>query len=371
MIESEISPMVKRVTFFVARYSRSGVPLAQIRLAKAFHREGHEVDILFGFVPEGLELPVVDGISIAELGISRTYRQLLPIIKHISKNKPDIVFSAEDHLNAIVTMALILAGSKAKLSVSSRVTPYDTYSNKLFSKRWFLKKISVPLWRRADALVCVSKDMVLQYRAIFGPSKYQCIYNVVCDAEMQERMAQPVSDSWLSDESIPVVITAGRLAPEKGFSDLIMAMKSLIRNRPARLLILGDGPLRNDLEALVNREGLQESVRFVGFQDNPLKYFRKAKVFVLSSYVEGLPNVLVEAMACGCTAVSTDCPTGPREVLNDGEYGYIVPMRNPEAMALAIQKALEYPIPAELLEKAILPFTERQVMLRHHQELGI
>jgi glycosyltransferase involved in cell wall biosynthesis len=347
-----------RICFFVARYSRSGVPLAQIRLAKAFRREGHQVDIVFGYVPDGLVLPVVDGISITNLGLPRTYKLLMPIFAYIRKVRPDVVFSAEDHLNAVVTLALLLAGSKAKLSVSSRVTPFDTYSNKLFSKRWFLKKISVPLRNRADALVCVSKDMVLQYQSIFGPSKYQCIYNVICDAEMQGKMLQPVNDPWLIDDAIPVVITAGRLAPEKGFGDLILAMKALTRTKAARLLILGDGPLRPELEELISRKGLTHCVRLVGFQENPLKYFRKAKVFVLSSYVEGLPNVLVEAMACGCTAVATDCPTGPREVLNGGEYGYMVPMNDPIAMAEAIQKALENPMPAESLENAILPFTE-------------
>ena len=105
--------------------------------------------------------------------------------------------------------------------------------------------------------------------------------------------------------------------------------------------------------------------------ENPLKYYAQSDVFVLSSLVEGLPNVLVEAMMCGCTAVSTDCPTGPREVLRDGKFGYLVPVRDPEAMAAAIQKALDYPTPASLLAEAVSPFEVNTVIDRHFEVLGL
>jgi glycosyltransferase involved in cell wall biosynthesis len=363
--------MTKKITFFIARHSRSGVPLAQIRLAKALHRRGYIVEFVIGYVPDSVSLPDIEGIRVINLNTPRTYKLLLPIISYIRTNQPDAIFTAEDHLNAIVTLAAIFTRSKAKLSASSRVTPYDTYSDKLFSKRWVLKQLSVLLRKRVDALVCVSKDMVKQYEAIFGPSKYQCIYNVICDVDTPKRMSEPVSDPWINDRSIPIVITAGRLAPEKGFSDLILAMKKLSQRTAARLVILGEGPLRTDLEALINSEGLADTVRLLGFQENPLKYFRQSRVFVLSSYVEGLPNVLVEAMACGCTPVATDCPTGPREVLKGGEFGHLIPMRDPEAMAAAIQKALEQPMSAERLKEAIEPFTEERVIEKHRSVLGI
>lgn len=363
--------MAKKIAFFIARHSRSGVPLAQIRLAKAWLRRGYDVEFVIGYVPDNLSIPEIGGIRVINLNSPRTYKQLLPIISYIRTNQPDVIFTAEDHLNAIVTLAAIVTRSKAKLSASSRVTPYDTYSNRIFSKRWVLKQLSTLLRKRVDALVCVSKDMVKQYEAIFGPSKFQCIYNVVCDVDTPQRMNEPVGDPWLNDKSTPIVITAGRLAPEKGFSDLILAVKLLSQRTAMRLAILGEGPLRGDLEALIQREGLTDTVRLLGFQENPLKYFKQSRVFVLSSYVEGLPNVLVEAMACGCTPVSTDCPTGPREVLKGGEYGHLVPMRDPEAMATAIQRALEEPMSLEKLKEAIEPFTEEQVIRKHRSVLGV
>lgn len=363
--------MSKKIIFFIARHSRSGVPLAQIRLAKALYRRGYKVEFVIGFVPDSISVPVIEGICVINLNMPRTYKLLLPIISYIRASQPDVIFTAEDHLNAIVTLAVILAGSKAKLSASSRVTPYDTYSNKLFSKRWVLKQLSILLRKRVDALVCVSKDMVKQYEAIFGLSKFQCIYNVICDLDTPHRMCEPLDDPWLKDKLVPVVITAGRLAPEKGFADLILAMKQLKQHTNARLVILGDGPLRADLELLIYREGLTDTVRLLGYQENPLKYFSQSRVFVLSSYVEGLPNVLVEAMMCGCTPVSTDCPTGPREVLQDGKYGYLVPMRDPVAMASAIQRALEQPMTPEQLKEAVEPFTEERVIQKHRSVLGI
>jgi glycosyltransferase involved in cell wall biosynthesis len=117
--------------------------------------------------------------------------------------------------------------------------------------------------------------------------------------------------------------------------------------------------------------GLSDNILLQGFVDNPLKYFAGADVFVLSSHVEGLPNVLVEAMMCGCTPVSTDCPTGPREVLHDGKYGYLVPMRDPDAMAAGIEQALDKPIPEQLLAEAIAPFEENAVIERHFEVLGL
>ena len=360
-----------KITFFIASYSLSGVPLAQIRLAKALQRRGHIVDFVIGYVPENLSMPEIQGIRVLNLNIPRTYKLLLPIISHIRANEPDLIFTAEDHLNVIVTIAAVITRSNAKISASSRITPYRVYSDKLFTKAWVLKKTSLLLQKRVNALICVSKDMVKEYEEILGNSRYQCIYNIIMDADTLPRMIAPLNDPWFIDNSIPIVISAGTLTKRKGFIDLINAMKLVIQSKAARLVILGEGYLRADLEAIIKRDGLADSVRLLGFKDNPLKYFSRSKVFVLSSYAEGMPNVLVEAMMCGCTPVATDCPTGPRELLQDGRYGYLVPMRDPQAMAVAIVRALDNPISQTLLDEALVPFEENRVIDRHFEVLGI
>ena len=360
-----------KVAFFTARFSHSGVPLAQIRLAKLFLRRGYDVDFILGYVPDKLELPLLEGIKTIVFDRPRVITMFDLVMKCLHTNKPDIVISAEDHLNAVVLLSAMLTRSNAKISVSSRVTPFDTYSNKLFSKRWVLKYFMQFVQSRADALVCVSKDMVEQYKTVFKDSRHQCIYNVVRDAQSDERMLECVDEEWLINKTAPVVVSAGRLAPEKGYPDLIMAIKELSKTKDIRLLMLGDGPMREKLESIIEKENLSSIIKLVGFQENPLKYYSKADVFVLSSYVEGLPNVLVEAMMCGCTPVSTDCPTGPREVLQNERYGYLVPIHDPKALAEGIEKALDQTISLELLKEGIKDFTEDAVFKRYQTLLEL
>ena len=363
--------MNTKIIFFIARYSHSGVPLAQIRLAKAFLRRDYKVEFVIGYVPDGLKVPTIDGAIVKNLDIPRTFRLFPSIVAYIKNFKPDVIFTAEDHLNAIVTLAAVVAGSKAKISASSRISPYRTYSDKPFSKNWALKYSSILLRRRVDALVCVSEDMAKDYKAIFGETRHQCIYNMAYDSDTERKIAEPVDNSWIMDKSAPLIITAGRLCPGKGYPDLIHAINIVRKERPIKLAILGEGDFRPELETLINKLKLGDTVRLLGFQENPLKFFRQADVFALASYFEGLPNVLVEAMAAGCTLVSTDCPTGPREVLKDGKYGYLVPMHDPKSMADAIKKALDNPISLELTKEAIQPFTEESVIRKHQQTLGI
>jgi len=352
-------------------YAIAGVPLAQLRFARALASKGHDVDLVIGRVDPQYKLPEVAGVNLLVLDRPQVRGMLFPLMKYLRAIKPEVVFSAEDHLNAIVLLAAIATRSKAQISGSSRVTPFDTYSNIPFTKRWVLKQFMRSLMWRADALTCVSKDMVEQYRRVFDAPPHVYVYNIVDDSHSRLRMQEHVEHEWFNCKDVPVLVAAGRLAPWKGFADLIRAMKVLSQRRRARLIILGDGPLRSELEALIVELGLKDVVSLLGHVENPLKYFARADVFVLSSHVEGLPNVLVEAMMCGCTPVSTDCPTGPLEVLQNGKYGYLVPMRNPVVMATGIEQALDRPIQKNLLAEAIRPFEEDSVLERHFKVLGL
>lgn len=352
-------------------FAVAGVPLAQVRLARALAARGYSVDLVIGHIRPEYEFEAPTGIKTIVLNCPNVRSMLLPIMRYLRAEKPDVIFSAEDHLNILVLIAAWLTGSKSRISGSSRVTPFDTYSDVLFSKRWVLKQLARLLMRRADALTCVSQDMVEQYRKVFASSSHVFVYNIVDDAYSRNRMLESVDHPWLCDNSTPVLVAAGRLAPWKGFSDLIEAVTLLKGHRQLRLLLLGDGPLRAELQNLIESRGLVDNVELLGYVENPLKYFVQADVFVLSSLVEGMPNVLVEAMMCGCTPVSNDCPTGPRELLQDGKYGYLVPMRDPQAMAAAIERALDNPIPKALLDEAVEPFEENRVIDRHFEVLGM
>lgn len=360
-----------KICVVIPRFTIAGVPLAQLRFACALANGGHDVDLMIGHIEPGYAPPEAPGVSVQVVKKRHVRGMFEPLWRYLRTVKPDVVFSAEDHLNSVVLLAAITSRSKAKISGSSRVTPFDTYSSVPFSKRWVLKQLMRAVMWRADALTCVSKDMVEQYRSVFDSPPHVCVYNIVNDHRSRLKIEEPVEHDWLIRKDCPVLVAAGRLAPWKGFSDLIRAVKVLSVKRRVKLLILGDGPLRSELVALIVELGLEDVVDLLGYVANPLKFFARADAFVLSSHVEGLPNVLVEAMMCGCTPVSTDCPTGPREVLEDGKYGYLVPMRDPVAMAAGIEKALDNPIPRDLLTEAVKPFEEGTVIKRHFEILGL
>lgn len=360
-----------RIVVMTPRYAISGVPLAQWRFAAALAAEGHAVDLIVGRCDPDLTVPPAAGVVVHVIGARHVREMALPIWRYLRDVKPDVVFSAEDHLTTIVLIVAILARSRAKISGSSRVTPFDTYSSVVFTKRWVLKWAARLVARRADALTCVSLDMVAQYRQVFPHTRHVCVYNIVDQPAARAKRDAPVDDPWFTVGDVPLIVAAGTLAPWKGFDDLIRAIGILRQARAVRLVIFGEGPLRQDLEALVEAEGLSDCIRLPGRVDNPLKYFAHADVFALSSHVEGLPNVLVEAMLCGCTPVATDCPTGPREVLQDGRYGYLVLMRDPDALAQGLAQALDRPMSAATLAEGVRPFEERRVLDRHFALLGL
>ncbi len=361
-----------KIAVAVARFSITGVPLAQIRFARALAAAGHDVDFIVGSVPRGLSVPDLPEVRVIDLGKLRARDMMIPLWRYLRESRPDIVFSAEDHLNAVVLGAAIVARSNAKISGSSRVSPFDSYSRTILTKGWWRKLGMQAVAWRADALTCVSKDMVDQYRGIFRSSKHLWAYNIIDDEGSRARLHEALEDSWFTVKDLPIIVGAGSLEPRKGFPDLIRALGHLKqKGRLARLVILGEGSQRPELEELIDELGLRDFVRLPGAVLNPLKYFSRADVFVLSSRAEGLPNVLIEAMMAGCTPVSTDCPTGPREALGGGEYGYLAPVGNAVALASGIEQALDNPIPKERLAEAVRPFKEEAVLARHFEILGL
>ena len=373
-----------RICVITGAYNYTGVALAQVRFARALAARGHEVELVFGTVnedqlPAGNNgLPEVPGVSVVQWGTPRARAMFGRIRSYLRERRPDIVFSAEDHLNDMVLLAAISTGSRAKISGSSRVFPLDAtghdgpYSNRPFSRKWVFKQVTRATMRRADALTCVSEELVQAYRKLFPGGKHVCVYNINVDDRARARCLEPVDHPWFAEGAPPVIVGAGTLTLRKGFADLIRAAGRLRDGgRHVRTAILGEGPMRGELEALVRELDLEDRVWLAGRVENPLKYFARSDAFVLSSYSEGLANVLVEAMMSGCTPVSTTCPTGPTEVLGGGRYGYLVPMHDPDAMADGIAAALDRPISPDLLEEGTRRFEADAVVDRHFEVLGL
>jgi len=364
--------MALKITVITPRLAIAGVPLAQFRFARALAARGHDVDLVIGQGDPAIPLPVFENVNVILFDTPRVAAMLLPTIRYLRRRRPDVVFSAEDHCNGMVLVAAIVARSKAKISGSSRVSPYDSYSNKRFSRGWLRKQALRCVMWRADALTCVSKDMVSQYRTIFPNAPHVAVYNIIDDAASRRRAAEPVDHPWFADRTVPVIVAAGTLTRRKAFDMLIEAFKIVTdRGRDARLAIFGEGHMRATLEAMVESHGLRDRVWLPGKVENPRAYFSKASISALTSRAEGLPNVLIESMISGCTPAATDCPTGPREVIGDDEYGYLATVGDPVSIADAIEKAMDRPITAAKLREAVAPFEESEVIDRHFAILGL
>jgi glycosyltransferase involved in cell wall biosynthesis len=209
------------------------------------------------------------------------------------------------------------------------------------------------MYAQADAIIAVSNGVAddLAITAGLPRGAIDTVYNPVVTPGLAVRAAAPAPHPWLEDDGSPVIVAAGRLVPQKNFTLLLNAFARLREQRAVRLIILGEGPERPRLEVLAHTLGVSGDVALPGFVDNPYAAFSRAALFVLSSDYEGLGNVLIEALACGCPVVSTDCPSGPTEILQGGRFGELVPVDDIEALTAAMTRTLDAPLPAETLRQ--------------------
>ena len=259
----------------------------------------------------------------------------------LREQSPDVVLSMSSTGNLTACLGHWFSRTRAPLIVSERNNFSQAWSS---SKRKFLAmKLAKRLWyRRASAVVTVSRGVSEDLARSTGiPStKMITIQNPIVDEDLMKKAMERPPHPWLEDE-VPLILAVGRLVDQKDFPMLIHAFGRVRSSRVARLLILGDGPDRDNLQALVSSLALEGDVQFPGFVDNPAVYMARCTVFALSSKYEGLPGVLIQAMACGAATVSTDCPSGPSEIVTNGEDGFLVPVGDAESMAAVIGRLLD------------------------------
>ena len=221
----------------------------------------------------------------------------------------------------------------------------------------------------AAHFVAVSEGVSERLSAITGIPRdgITTIYNPVVNSDLELKMAEPPDHPWLVDDGAPVILSAGRLARLKDYPTLIKAFSHLAARRPCRLIILGEGRMRNGIEKLIRDLNLADRVSLPGWVENPFTYMSRAYLFVMSSRHEGLPGVLVEALACGCPCVSTDCPSGPAEILQNGQIGPLVPMGDEFALAEAMERVLARPPDAGVLRKRAADFSANSAVRAYEQ----
>jgi glycosyltransferase involved in cell wall biosynthesis len=295
-----------------------------------------------------------------------TLAHLADLARYLRRERPHALLTATPRLNLAAVWARRLAGVDARLLLSERTVPSrDLGCGPKWRKR-FLPRLMRRTYARADAIVAVSDGVADDLAALTGLARasIRTIHNPVVGPEIRRLAAEPAPHPWLAGGGPPVVLGAGRLSAQKDFPTLVRAFARLRADRPARLIILGDasGPEHTaarvaGLRGLADRLGVGADVDLPGFAANPYAWMARSALFALSSAWEGFGNVLVEAMACGCPVVSTDCPSGPAEILDHGRHGRLVPVGDHDALARAMAATLDDPPPPALLRARAGEFT--------------
>ena len=271
----------------------------------------------------------------------RARSAICTLSKMLQKQKPTNVLSASFHVNCIAILAKFISRVSSRLIIAEHTSLENGLETLPWTKKTIARCSIAILYRFSDVAIAVSNDAARQVEkyAFLTENSVKTIYNPVIDDDMFRASKKEFSHPFCKvDEEI--FLSVGRLSKEKDIPTLIKAFAESLKIKPSRLLIVGDGPERQNILKLIKSLGLTEQIALLGHVTNPYPLFRQANVFVLSSTREGLPTVLIEALALGCSAVSTDVRSGPREILEDGRLGFLVPPSNAEALASAMLNSL-------------------------------
>ncbi|MFB3895733.1 MAG: glycosyltransferase [bacterium] len=337
--------MQKKIVFVLPSLVKHGAENVLVTILQYLNRERFEPVLLYFDSQNNFGNSIPSDIKIRSLqkrNKSDNVRIFFRLSKVLREENPDLICSFITYANYLCLMAKsycrinapLIISERTKLSLALPLEQYITIKQMLI-RRYYPK---------ANGVICISQGVyqdLISYAGI-KPDQGKVIYNPV-DIDKIKNLAQESVDHPWVNEYIPVLVACGRLVPQKNYPLLLNAFKLVSQSMPVRLMILGEGALRNNLVATAATLGISENVSFLGYQQNPYKYMARAKGFVLSSSIEGFGNVISEAMACGTPVISTRCNSGPDEIISDGINGILVPGNDVPAMAAAIKRLLSTP----------------------------
>lgn len=365
------------LAIFLPSLAGGGAERMMLNLAGGMVDLGVAVDLVLADARGPYRHLIPKDATLVDLGASRVLKALPGLVGYLRRRRPLVLLAAMDHANLVALWARALARVPTRVFVSVRSTLSQEVSHAPSWRGRWMPHLARAFYPRAEAVIAVSQGVADDLDRLMGSRRARILVipNPVVTPELAALAAEPADHPWFQEDlppgAPPVILAAGRLTPQKDLGTLIRAFARLSQDRDLRLVILGEGPERANLESLIRELGLDGQVDLPGFKANPFAYMARARVLVLSSLWEGLPGVLIQAMACGTAVVSTDCPSGPREVLADGRFGPLVPVGDSEALALAIAETLDRPHDADLLRARACDFTLASVTDRYAAALGL
>lgn len=347
------------IAFLLSDLKGGGAQKMVINLANWFAHKGYKTElVLFNNTGKYNNL-VADNVAIRNLKTSRTLYGIRPLSHYLKKENPDILFSAIYHVNIIAIFSSLLARTKTKTIVSERNHFTRSLLDKIFLEKvfWsFLLRIFYPF---SDYIIGISDGVCDDLKGKLparAHHKIETIYNPVVTDNFKKNSQRGVKDIFPKSSGVKL-ITSGRMVLQKDYPTLLKAFQLYQnKNNNAHLVILGDGPLKDELKSLAKKLNIGDNVTFAGFVEEPLAYIKQADIFVMTSAWEGFCNVIVEALFCGLKIVVTDCPSGPSEILKEGQFGTLCTVGNPSSIAKSIENTVEKKVKPEAQKKRALDF---------------
>lgn len=360
----------QRIAFFLPNLDGGGAERVSVNLLKGMVEDRNLIlDLVLGIARGSFLEQVPERVNIINLKSSRVVVALMPLVKYLRTAQPDALLSHLGHANVIALLAKKLAGVNTNLAIveHNTLSVADLTSWRARVTPWFMKQF----YPSADAIVGVSRGVSDDLELQLGLTKgaVTTIYNPVIDRELTAKAKVSADHPWLRSKDIPVFLAVGRLTAQKDFANLIQAFALVRQQRPVRLIVLGEGELRTELEQLAIDLRVFNDIELPGFTDNPYSYMSLADAFILSSRYEGLPTALIEALACGCPVVATDCPSGPQEILARGEYGHLVPVGDSQRLSKAMLEVLDRHVDRDRLQQRANLFSTEHIVPQYLEVL--
>jgi glycosyltransferase involved in cell wall biosynthesis len=360
------------IAVFASFSGSGGVERMLVNLIRGITDLGRRVDLLLVRAegPHLARLPAE--VNIIPLGTDHTFLAMFALARYLRRQRPAALLAAKDRAGRTAVLARRLAGTDTRIVLRLGTNLSTAMADKSGPERWLRYWPIRRLYPQVDRIVAVSEGVADDTVAIarIPRSAISVIRNPVITPELAELAAQPCPHPWFRPGEPPVILGSGRFQRQKDFPTLLRAFDQVRRQGPCRLVILGEGGGRGRLEALIHELELTGQVDLPGFQPNPFPFVAGAALFVLSSRWEGSPNVLTEAMALGTPVVSTDCPSGPRELLDGGRLGPLVPVGDVGALAGAIADTLDRHPSPDTLKEAVAEYNQAESARRYLEAMG-